>query len=107
MDLPHLNVRGLSLGWATPRLRATLRGINKFSKYVGLDAPQQTVADAAGEVRYLGEIVTAPEAIAKLVDSSNGAQDGLRSATKPAPVATPFADSWVSSSRTTRSWHRR
>jgi hypothetical protein len=81
--------------------------INKFSKYVDLDVPQETVADAASEVRYLGEIVSTPEAIAKLVASSSGARDGLRSATKPAPVATPFADSWVSPSRTTRSWHRR
>jgi transposase len=45
--------------------------MNKFSKYVGLDIHQETVAvavaDTAGEVRYLGEIVNTPEAIAKLV----------------------------------------
>ncbi|MFT0174815.1 IS110 family transposase [Paraburkholderia mimosarum] len=45
--------------------------MNKFSKYVGLDVHQETaavaVADTAGEVRYVGEIVNTPEAIAKLV----------------------------------------
>src|ERR1700741_1807383 len=45
--------------------------MNKFSKYVGLDVHQDTstmaVADTAGEVRYAGEIVNTPEAIAKLV----------------------------------------
>ncbi|TDN63092.1 hypothetical protein B0G77_6707 [Paraburkholderia sp. BL10I2N1] len=45
--------------------------MNKFSKYVGLDVHQETiavaVADTAGELRYMGEIVNTPEAIAKLV----------------------------------------
>jgi len=50
-----------------------LRGqvMNKFSKYVGLDVHQETiavaVADTAGELRYMGEIVNTPETIAKLV----------------------------------------
>src|ERR1700747_1443012 len=73
MDLPHLKVRGLSLRPVTPRLGAALRGqvMNKFSKYVGLDVHQETiavaVADTAGEGRYMGEIVNTPEAITKLV----------------------------------------
>lgn len=45
--------------------------MNKCSKYVGLDVHQETiavaVADTAGELRYMGEIVNTPEAIAKLV----------------------------------------
>lgn len=45
--------------------------MNKFTKYVGLDVHQETiavaVADTAGELRYMGEIVNTPEAIAKLV----------------------------------------
>ena len=45
--------------------------MNKFSKYVGLDVHQETiavaVADTAGELRYMGEIVNTPEAIAKVV----------------------------------------
>lgn len=35
--------------------------MNKFSKYVGLDVHQETIAvalaDTAGEVRYMGEII--------------------------------------------------
>src|SRR5258706_15961222 len=45
--------------------------MNKFSKYVGLDVHQETiavaVADTAGEARYMGEIVNTPESISKLV----------------------------------------
>jgi transposase len=46
--------------------------MKQFSKYVGMDVHKATiavsVADAdGGEVRYLGEIATTPEAIAKLV----------------------------------------
>jgi len=39
--------------------------MNKFSKYVGLDVHQETiavaVADTAGEARYMGEIVNTPD----------------------------------------------
>ncbi|PXX21913.1 hypothetical protein NA66_10442 [Burkholderia pyrrocinia] len=34
MDLPHLEVRGLSLTWATPRLSAALRGQVKLTFHV-------------------------------------------------------------------------
>lgn len=45
--------------------------MKEFSKYVGLDVHKETiavaVAEAGGEVRYVGEIAHTPEAIAKLV----------------------------------------
>jgi transposase len=45
--------------------------MKEFSKYVGLDVHKETiavaVADADGEVRYVGEIAHTPEAITKLV----------------------------------------
>src|SRR5258708_21198044 len=45
--------------------------MNQFSKYVGLDVHQETiavaVADTAGEGRGMGEIVDTPESISKLV----------------------------------------
>jgi hypothetical protein len=39
------------LRWVTPRLRAALRGqvMNKFSKYVGLDVHQESIAVAVAE----------------------------------------------------------
>jgi hypothetical protein len=59
--------------------------MKKFSKYVDLDVHQETiavaVADTAGELRYMGEIVNTPEAIAKLV---------ARSLAKPGWPARPF-----------------
>jgi len=85
-----------------------LRGqvMKKFSKYVGLDVHQQTVAvaiaDTAGEVRYLGEIVNTPEAIAKLVGQLKRGTGRLAFCYEAGPVATPFADSCASSSRTAR-----
>jgi hypothetical protein len=65
-----LNVRGLSLRWAIPRLRAAFRGRSWTSLASTWDvcgAIALAVADAAGEVRYQGEIANTPEAIAKLV----------------------------------------
>lgn len=45
--------------------------MKKYSKYVGLDVHKETIAvaiaEAVGEVRFLGEIPNAPEAVAKLV----------------------------------------
>lgn len=45
--------------------------MKEFSKYVGLDVHKETiavaVADARGEVRYVGEIAHTPEAITKLI----------------------------------------
>ncbi len=46
--------------------------MKEFSKYVGMDVHKETIAVAVaeargGEVRYLGEIANAPEAIQKLV----------------------------------------
>lgn len=46
--------------------------MNEFSKYVGLDVHQETIAAAVaeahgGEVRYEGEIANTPEAVLKLV----------------------------------------
>jgi transposase len=45
--------------------------MNTSSQYVGMDVHQETtavaIADTAGEVRHMGEIVNTPEAIVKLV----------------------------------------
>jgi len=46
--------------------------MKKFSKYVGLDVHQETIAvpvaeAEGGEVRYYGEIANTPATIAKLV----------------------------------------
>ncbi|GAB7547461.1 hypothetical protein [Cupriavidus sp. 8B] len=45
--------------------------MGKFSKYVALDVHQEkiaaAVAQAGGEVRYVGEIVNTPKAVKKLV----------------------------------------
>jgi transposase len=44
--------------------------MKQFSKYVGLDVHKETIAVADGvtnEVRFVGEIVNAPEAINKLI----------------------------------------
>ena len=46
--------------------------MKEFSKYIGMDVHKETIAVAVaeargGEVRYLGEIANAPEAIQKLV----------------------------------------
>jgi transposase len=46
--------------------------MKEFSKYVGLDVHKETIAVAVaeaggGEVRYVGEIASTPEAVEKLV----------------------------------------
>ena len=65
----------------------------ELTTFVGLDVHKRTsvaIADPrrGGEVRFLGEIPSTPEALHRLVERPSGTTGGSASATKPSRAAT-------------------